>query len=115
MVNNSSSSKSIKTIANIFFIIGLIVTLVGGVVLIVSGLSNQNYVSSAVGIAIATIGSWLVYVITRILDGFGELIGNTDRIARDLHQLCRAQSKRNATEAKYDQYDDRYDEYDVVD
>ena len=109
----SSSSKTIKGLADTFGIIGVGLAVIGGGTVLVFGFIGPRTILIVAGIIIAAIGSWLMYAFTRILYGFGELVSNSEKIAQYLRYLCMKLPKRYDKPDKYDDADD-YDEYDDV-
>lgn len=85
MFNNIG--RKIKVTAKVFCWIGIICSVVGGLVMVAGGFSQMRwgmaYVLPAVlgGIGIAVLGSLLSWVGSFMMVGFGELVENTAEIA----------------------------------
>lgn len=109
----NSSSKTIKGLADVIGGIGIGLTITGGGVLAVLAIVRRQVGIAVVGILVVLIGSWLIYAISRILYGFGELVGNSEKAAHYLQYLCANLPKEYMDADNYGE-DDVYDENDDV-
>lgn len=96
MFNNVGSK--IKTLAKVCTWIGIIFSCLYGLVLIIMSLANINYMGGAavlgifLGLIIAALG-WLISWLSNLkLYGFGQLVENSDIIARNTEIMARGTS-----------------------
>lgn len=93
MFNNVGSK--IKTLAKVFTWIGIISSCLGGLGIIIMSLLNINYMGGAaalgifLGLIIAAFGWLLSWLCNLKLYGFGQIVENSDIIARNTEIMAR--------------------------
>lgn len=78
MFNNIG--KKIKTLAQVITLIGIIASLITGIVFI--ALANNNPGWGTLGVLIIIIGSLISWISSFILYGFGQLVDNSDKLVQ---------------------------------
>lgn len=106
--------EKIKTLAKVLFVIGLVVSLIYGVLL----LNSRDVLRGTLCIVIGGLSSW---VSTFVLYGFGQLIVNSDKILKGnkrqkvLLQKCLAMDQiGEIDEEKAEEKQEEKDDYDYL-
>ena len=81
--------RKIRTLAEVLCWIGIISSVIGGIILIAKGasLSDGGAPMVIIGIAVMIIGPLLSWVSSFVLYGFGQLIDNTDAIKKSNKEI----------------------------
>ena len=82
MFNNIGNK--IKTYAEVVSWIGIIVSIIIGVIFIISGIASETVVPIIVGILAASIGCLFCWISAFVLYGFGQLVENSDILVKTL-------------------------------
>ena len=91
----SNSGGKIKTLARIICVLGIVISIFGGLILIIQGASFHESSLTVTGVLVlfaGTIGSWIGSFFAY---GFGELIENTTVIAE---LAAKADAEKNKAE-----------------
>lgn len=85
--------SKIKTVAKVVGIAGIVISILTGLLFLLVAFSEEKFSYFAIGILVALLGSLISWASTITLYGFGQLIENTDVIAK--------QSKRQTGDLQY--------------
>ena len=81
--------ERIQSFARVFLWLGVAICGLVGFVLFVNGVSEDGTGVMIFGLLLMTVGSLVSWVNFLLLYGFGQLIVNSDRIARNISRIAR--------------------------